>query len=270
MKTLRLKKSLGQNFLRSSDVACELVRAGEVKGGDVVVEVGPGSGMVTRELLATGARVIAVEKDRRMIELLSQTFSSEISAGKLALVEADILDFDPAPYKLKTVNPKLVGSLPYYITGQFLRRFLSADIPNPRLIALIIQKEVAERIVAKDGKESILSLSVKTRGVPQYIQTVKRALFTPSPSVDSAILKISNISNDFFTDCDEKRFFELVKISFNQRRKKIAGILKGALKKKLLALPDTPEATLNKCGVLLDARPETLTKENWKCLAKNY
>ena len=166
------KKSLGQNFLHSKKILREIVRAGNVVPGETVLEAGPGTGNLTEALLTAGARVMAVEKDHRLIPVFQKKFSSEIASGKLQIVHADILDFSPSLYKLQTNRYKLIANIPYYITGGFLRKFLSSE-NQPSMMALMLQKEVAERIVAKNGKESLLSISVKAFGSPRYIKTVK-------------------------------------------------------------------------------------------------
>lgn len=219
------KKSLGQNFLTSEGALADILEAAEVKAGDNVLEIGPGRGALTKRLLEKGAVVTAIEKDRELVPLLSEQFSKAVSSGQLILIEADILEFDVSslatPYKL-------IANIPYYITGQIFRMFLEGVKIPPLSMTLLVQKEVAERVIARDGKESILSVSVKAYGTPHYISTVKRGSFTPSPNVDSAILHISGISKNFFIDnrISEETFFGVVKAAFAHKRKIIAKNLK--------------------------------------------
>lgn len=232
----RLRKSatpkLGQHFLTSHDIARAIVRAGNVQDGDTVIEVGPGRGILTRELIDAGANVIAIEKDHAMTHIIYDMFLNEIKDGRLQVVEADARDFlkrEPESGNLKAPY-KIIANIPYYITGELLRLFLSAE-RQPEVIALLVQKEVAER-VARSIKESILSLSVKAYGEPRYVRTVKAGSFNPPPSVSSAILAITDISRKNFAGGSgdaskrEKTFFELVHAGFGQKRKTLLGNLK--------------------------------------------
>lgn len=216
-----------------------------------VLEVGPGQGILTSALLASGARVIAIEKDDRLITGLRERFKNELADKKLEIRPGDILDFDPAalggPYKI-------VANLPYYLTGEFLKKFLTAKY-QPRSMVLMIQKEVAERIIAKAGKESILSLSVKAYGQPRYIQTVTRGNFYPAPKIDSSLIAIENISkNNFVSDNLEQKFFNLVRRGFASKRKKLKNNL-------ILTGP-----SLIKYG---DRRAEDLKLAEWFDLCRN-
>lgn len=244
------KKSLGQNFLKSKEALREIVKNADLKNGELVLEVGPGKGILTEALLESGVSVIAVEKDDDLIPLLQEKFSKEIKEGKLILVHDDILEFNPSFYKLQTTDFKLVANIPYYITGIFLRKFLGEKL-QPTKMVIMLQKEVAKRIVAQDKKESILSISVKVYGIPKYIMTVQKKYFDPSPSVDSAILLIDNISKDFFKDLDEKEFFAFIKKAFSQRRKKLTNNIESS-KNKI-------NAAFTQAGINKSVRAEDLT-----------
>lgn len=263
--TLRAKRKLGQNFLKNPRVARELVRAANIKRRDVVIEIGPGRGIVTKELVKRAKKVIAIEKDKKLVEVLQKKFSEETNLGKLELVHADILTFNPSSYAQAEGTYKLVGSIPYYITGALLKRFLSIK-EQPKTIAFIIQKEVARRICGPAkaeprNKESILSISVKTYGAPQYVKTIKAREFRPQPKVDSAILIIENISRDFFEkqNINENKFFTLVKAGFAGKRKKLSTNLKGALKKSADSLSEIFESA----GIPSDIRAEDLSLDKW-------
>jgi 16S rRNA (adenine1518-N6/adenine1519-N6)-dimethyltransferase len=186
------KKSLGQHFLKTASYVRAIADAGDVAKGDVVLEIGPGEGVLTKELLARGARVIAVEKDHRLIPILEVTFAQEIKGKRLTLIEDDALRFDISNHALKNKSYKLVANIPYYITGALFKKFLSSE-NQPSTLVFLVQKEVGERI-AKSKKESILSLSVKAYGHVKYVKTVPRGAFSPPPEVDSAILSVSEIS----------------------------------------------------------------------------
>lgn len=249
---IQAKKSLGQNFLNSDGALSGIIEAGKVKRGDTVLEIGPGKGALTKKLLETGAKVFAIEKDDRLIPVLEELFAKEIKSGKFTLIHGDVLEFNPTEYKLKEGNYKLVANIPYYITGELIRNFLS-ELPQPELMVILVQKEVAERIVSKDGKESILSISVKVYGEPKYIQTVKAGSFFPSPKVDSAILLIDNISKKNFTDTSEQKFFEILRAGFAHKRKTLSSNLKAYISKEQLA----------SLGINEKERAEKLSLEQW-------
>lgn len=213
------KKSLGQNFLKSEEALRTMCTAGSVSDQDIILEIGPGKGALTVKLLENAREVIAVEKDRDLVKILEERFAQEIKKGKLKLIEGDILDFEPENHKLTNSHYKIIANIPYNITGAIFKKFLSGNI-KPSTMVMLVQKEVAERIVARDSKESILSLSVKVYGVPKYIMKVGKRFFSPNPKVDSAIVAIENISSKKFPEKDlENRYFEVVKAGFAHKRK---------------------------------------------------
>lgn len=169
------------------------------------------------------------------------------------------MKFNPEIFSLKPYKYKIVANIPYYITSRFLRQFLESKY-QPSLMALMIQKEVAERIVAKNKKESLLSISVKSYGQPKIIAKVPARNFLPVPKVDSAIIIIGNISKDFFNPpaggnkIDEKKFFQLLRLGFSHKRKLLKNNLKIGFE------------ILQKCKIPALARPEELLLENWRCL----
>ena len=197
MTSFIAKKSLGQHFLHAPNVVGAMIHVARIEPGMIVLEIGPGKGVLTRGLLKAGANVIAVEKDERAIEYMKENFAPELADGKLKLVQDDILAINPADLGLEKENYIVAANIPYYITGEILRKFLTAQV-YPARMALLVQKEVAKRIVAADGKESILSISVKAYGEPKYIDTVPKRSFRPIPKVDSAIILIDKISKEFF------------------------------------------------------------------------
>jgi 16S rRNA (adenine1518-N6/adenine1519-N6)-dimethyltransferase len=252
----RKKKSLGQHFLSSTRIASNIAEAAALTKNDTVLEVGPGTGILTRELLARAGRVIAIEKDDRLIAPLSKEFHQDIERGTLLLLHDDILETDLSRLPLAQGGYSVVANIPYYITGTVIRLFLEAPT-FPKRMVLLLQKEVAERIVAKKqkpfgsalGKESLLSLSVKAYGKPAIIRVVKRGSFSPPPTVDSAILLIDKISKNNFSDVSETTFFNLLRGGFAHKRKRLLGNLKGYAPEKclreaflMLSLPDTVRA----------------------------
>ena len=194
---------LGQHFLKHGWAARALAHAAGIRSGETFLEIGPGKGILTKELL-TLAPVVAVEKDGALVEQLKLTFAEDIATGRLRLVEGDVRDFSPTGYGLQATGYVVAANIPYYITGEIIRQFLTADT-QPRAMALLVQKEVAQRIVSM--KESILSLSVKAYGTPRLVEKVSRTHFSPPPSVDSAILAVNNISRTFFDCISEESFF---------------------------------------------------------------
>jgi 16S rRNA (adenine1518-N6/adenine1519-N6)-dimethyltransferase len=222
---MRRTPKLGQHLLTNPTVGVKVADAAGVKKGTLVLEVGPGKGALTAELLRRGANVIALEKDPAMVAVLRDVFAKELKSKQLVLHEVDARDYlSTLNSELSTTQYVVAANIPYYITGELIRTFLTAS-HQPTAVSLLVQKEVAERI-ARSKKESILSLSVKVYGTPKYVDTVKRGNFNPPPKVDSAILAITNISRNNFAHCTEDRFFDIVKAGFGQKRKTLAGNLK--------------------------------------------
>ena len=279
------KKALGQNFLKSEKIAQEIAEAGEVGFDDIVLEVGPGKGILTEKLLEKAKKVIAVEKDEELVYFLSQKFSEEIKNEKLELISGDILQSQISNLKSKKFKYKLIANIPYYITSHLLRTFLESDY-QPSLMVLMVQKEVAERIVGAkrkakrnfsrftlprsgagsdasqnfvlpSSKESLLSISVKAYGRPEIIRYAPAGYFSPAPKIDSAVIKISGISKKFFQDIGEQKFFETVKKGFSQKRKMLINNLK------------VKKDDFTACNIDKKARAENLSLEQWKCLTVN-
>ncbi len=249
---------LGQHFLRSRAVAGRVAEAAAFAPGDTVLEIGPGKGALTRELLARGARVVAVEKDEALCAALHQMFPTEVASGQLRVVEGDVRDNTPETLGLTTYF--LVANIPYYITGEIIRMFLTART-QPQGMSLLVQKEVAERI-AREKKGSILALSVRAYGTPHYVQKVPAGNFSPPPSVDSAILVISDISRAFFQGITEETFFSVVRAGFSAKRKILAGNLSNVFGQEAVGRAYTT------CDIPAKARAEDVPLETWKCLTK--
>lgn len=228
-----------------------MVSSAAVSSKDTVLEIGPGKGALTKELLDTGATVIAIEKDDRLVPFLLDMFKKEHSLGRFVLFHGDALEFSPS--KWIKGDYKLVANIPYYITGILIRTYMEGVHP-PVSMTILVQKEVAERIVAKDGKESLLSLSVKLYGTPVYRGTVSKRYFSPAPKVDSAILYIKDITQDKYTPTGRIQFFELLHLAFAHKRKTILHNLnehypKELLKEKLRALGKSEQARAEELGI---------------------
>lgn len=261
------KKSLGQNFLKSEKILNAVTQAANLSKSDNILEIGPGKGALTSKLIEAAEKVIAIEKDDDLFDYLNDFFSSKIRSGKLDLVHGDILVFDPE--QLRSLGSyKLVANIPYNITGAIIEKFLSCSF-QPSMMVLMVQKEVAERIVAKDkktgndGKESILSIAVKVYGNPSYLCTVKAGNFVPAPSVDSAVIVISDISRkSFINKHHEEVFFQIVKTGFAHKRKTLAGNLKNILE------PELVDHALQQIGRGTTCRAEDLGITDWIYLSK--
>ena len=257
---MRAKKSLGQNFLNSHAVAREIVASAKITPNDTVLEIGPGKGFLTEGLLASGAHIIVVEKDDRMIPLLEEKFTQALSDKRLTIIHGDIVELLEKDKLRIPKTYKIVANIPYYITGFLLRAFLERG-EKPQTMILMVQKEVADRIVARDKKESILSIAVKAYGIPRLVKRVPARYFTPAPNVDSAVIAIEDISNKYFKNkVEETRFFEIMKAGFAHKRKQLAGNLKEIFG------GTTPEILLTH-NIDPRARGEDLSLEDWVALA---
>jgi 16S rRNA (adenine1518-N6/adenine1519-N6)-dimethyltransferase len=259
---VRTKKSLGQNFLMHARIAERIALSAELPKNGVVFEIGPGTGMLTRELLKLSKKVIALEADQELFEKLKEDFKNEIRAGHLELLHGDIRTFyvDALPK-----GYALVANIPYYLTGEIFRMFLSAK-NHPSSMTLLVQKEVARRIVGKSEargqkiKESILSLSVKAFGTPTYLFTVPRGAFVPAPNVDSAALGIKNISRKAFkTQKQEQKFFDLIHSGFAHKRK--------FARNNLVSAGTATQEQLDSLGIDPKARAEDIPISIWLTLA---
>jgi 16S rRNA (adenine1518-N6/adenine1519-N6)-dimethyltransferase len=279
----KAKKSLGQNFLKSIPALNKIIEAGEVSKEDIVLEIGPGKGALTEKLLEKAGCVIAVETDRDLFELLKEKFEKEIKNKKLNLINEDILnlnildtvlifmnglagigtrgseDLNKNSKLYPKINYKIIANIPYNITGAILKKFL-VNVNQPERMVLMVQNEVAKRIVARDGKESILSVSVKAYGDPKIVMKVPARYFSPAPKVDSAIISIKNISRKVFTEnkIDENHFWEIIHAGFAHKRKKLSSNLKKLQKYDNLTSINTLE----------NKRAEELKLEEWISLSK--
>lgn len=258
---IKPQKGLGQNFLVNEGIYRKIIDAVETGRGETIIEIGPGLGTLTEYLSETGANIIAIEKDRYLVKYLQKKFANQ---KNVRIVEYDILKFQPANYKLETGNYKLVGNIPYYITSHLLK-IIFEKWPRPKSIVLMIQKEVAQRIVAKPPQMSLLAVSVRYYAEPKIISYVSKGSFYPAPKVDSAVVKLVPYS---VTDSAsfQKRFFEIVKIGFAGKRKQLANNFSSGLK-----LPrNETDAKLLSLGVDPKRRAETLSIEEWRKITKIF
>lgn len=245
---MKAKKSLGQNFLKSILALNKIIETGEISKNDIILEIGPGKGILTKRLLEKAKKVIAVEKDYELYQVLQEKFEKEIEDRKFILLNKDILDFNAKVYGLEPNTHKIIANIPYNITGAILKKFLTEE-NQPNMMVLMLQYEVAKRIMGRNptkpklrgAKESILSLSVKAYGEPKIIMKVPARYFSPAPKVDSAIISIKNISKNLFKEDKgggissaidkEKNFWEIVHAGFAHKRKMLISNLKSFINK---------------------------------------
>lgn len=251
---MRPNKAFGQNFLVDRSILLRIVEAAEIHPGDQVLELGAGTGVLTRELAKRARRVVAVELERNMLSLLGGTTRNYTN---VELIERNLLYVDPAdifgsePYKL-------VANLPYYITAPTFRHFLESANP-PRLIVVMVQYEVAQRIVAEPGDLSLLGVSIQFYGKPKIIAHVPARAFYPAPKVDSAILRIDMKDEIPLTREQRDSFFRLVQAGFSERRKQLHNSLTHGLHRKDMEV----RATLQAANIDPSRRAETLSIEDW-------
>lgn len=260
MFKLFAKKSLGQNFLINPGVVQKIISAAELKEDDTIVEVGPGTGVLTAALAEQARRVVAIEKDHRLIEDLKKQFTDK----NIEIVEADILEFDPRSYKLEPKSYKVVANLPYYITSHFIRTVFE-EWPRPKLLVLMVQKEVAQRIIATPPHMNLLALSVQYFSHPEIVATVSAGSFRPIPAVDSAVIKLVPHEKLPLSDPCREKLFLIWKTVFAGKRKQLINTLSLALD---LERTKTEEL-LRLSNIAPKARPETLTLADWIRLFDN-
>ncbi|MDX1765729.1 MAG: 16S rRNA (adenine(1518)-N(6)/adenine(1519)-N(6))-dimethyltransferase RsmA [Candidatus Saccharimonadales bacterium] len=216
------KKELGQHWLNDQESLTAIIDMAQLSPHDTVLEIGPGKGALTKELLKKVSQVVAVEVDKTAIDLLVGTLPED--GGNIFLVHQDIRKFDLSRLP---VGYKVVANIPYYITSQLIRLLLEA--PNqPTSITLLVQKEVAERMTAKPGKLSVLGISVQLYADAALGRVVEAHKFDPPPKVDSQIVYLKVFAKPR-VDVDPKKFFRLVKAGFSAKRKKLRGSLSGGL-----------------------------------------
>jgi 16S rRNA (adenine1518-N6/adenine1519-N6)-dimethyltransferase len=251
---MRPLKSFGQHFLVDRGVLERMVAAAELQSSDQVLEVGAGTGVLTRELARRAGRVVAVELERDMLRLLRATTAAY---ANVEIVERNLLAFDPGtafgeqPYKL-------VANLPYYLTAAALRHFLENAHP-PALLVVMVQYEVARRITASPGDLSLLGVSVQLFGKPRLLERVPARAFYPPPQVDSALLRVEVAPVVTLAPQERAAFFRVVQAGFSGRRKQLHNALVQGL-----ALPATTvRACLARAGIAPERRAETLSVAEW-------
>lgn len=248
---MKIKKSLGQHFLRDPKILGKIADFAKIEKTDTVVEIGPGEGDLTKILLDRAKKVIAIEKDEQLAENLRQNFGQEIVDNRLEIIEGDILN-----YNLKSTDYKLVGNIPYYITGAIFEKFLESN-HTPLSMTLVVQREVAERIIAKDGKQSILSTSINVFGDPEFGGVIKAGSFFPAPKVDSAIISVRNIGTNNLRGIKPSHFFTILKTGFAHKRKFLIRNL------EVLIPLETLKKIFDEIRLPANIRAENLSVQDW-------
>jgi 16S rRNA (adenine1518-N6/adenine1519-N6)-dimethyltransferase len=256
-------KKYGQNFLVDRASRDAIIKAAEIGAGDTVLEIGPGSGILTQKLAGVAKKVVAVDIDPYLLE------AARLATGNARNVELRLED-------VRDINlPKLfcsdaqagaylvVSNVPYYLTGYLLELFTTSTC-SPRRMVLTVQKEVAERILAPVGDHTVLSISMAVFGKTTLVRELPKEVFWPQPTIDSAVIRIDRHTQPVIAPADQTKFFRVVKAGFSARRKKLSNALSGGLRisideaKKLLASAEIPE----------NARAQELSLEKWSQLSQ--
>lgn len=273
---IKPSKGKGQNFLADENVLEQIIKAADLSPKDFVLEVGPGFGVLTEQLIKDSQKVLAVELDKSLIFFLKKKFKAQ---KNLEILEDDILRVknEELTKRLGSENYKLVANIPYAITKPIIQKFLTFA-PKPSQITVLIQKEVAEKIVAKPGKMSILALSVQYYGQPQIVNFVSKQSFYPIPKVDSAILNIKVNQNtlpaefsqiltrDEMANFQEKKLWQLIKIGFSSPRKQLQNNFSSGYKLENQEVKNR----LKKAGLTELCRAEDLSLADWIRLYQQF
>lgn len=259
---IHMSKKLGQNFLIDANVVDGIVAAAAIAEGDPVLEIGPGIGTLTQGLAEAGAEVTAVELDRRLLDVLGKTLEGY---NNVRIIQGDILKIDISR-EINKEKYKVVANLPYYITTPIIMKFLEEKLPVELLVTMV-QKEVAERMVAKPGGKDYgaLSVAVQYYTQPEIMFIVPPQAFIPPPAVESAVIRCTVRSKPPVEVASEKMFFRVVKAAFAQRRKTLANGLKAAGLNK-----DDLEQVLTQAGIDGSRRGEQLSLDEFAAIANAW
>lgn len=257
---LNKQKKLGQVFLKNNDIIQKIVQTANIKSEDQILEIGPGKGVLTENLLKTGAKIIAVEKDPCLVKYLEKRFADN---PNLNIIQADIRNFlQNTEYKILNTEYKAIGNIPYYLTSHLIQLLLESE-NQPQIIVLMVQKEVAQRIIAEPPKMSLLSVSVQFYAKAKIICYVDKTAFYPEPKVDSAVIKITPYPIIARSEATRQSFFKVVKSGFKQPRK----LLINNLCKNLNIKKDILQKIFLKLNIPLDTRAQNLSIKEWISLS---
>lgn len=261
---IRPIKRLGQNFLISRTVLHKIIQVADIQKSDVILEIGAGIGTLTKELARKAKHIVAIEKDKRMITVLKETLKN---FSNVKIIQADILKLENGSIVklLNCSNYKVVANLPYYITSPIIKKFLESENP-PSQMVLMIQKEVAQRIIAKPPRMNLLAVSVQFYSKPKIISYVSKKCFWPEPKVDSAILQIAPLINADKRLINADLFFKIAKAGFSHPRKQLIN----NLSKKLELEKEKVKDWLFENNIEPSQRAQTLSLKDWTNLAKTF
>ena len=265
---IRPDKGLGQHFLLDEAVLDLILEVSDVEDDDLIVEVGSGIGVLTRRLAERGARVLAVELDRKLTRILRERLGEQ---PNVQIIEADILELDPVAaiahelgVQREDAPPfKVVGNLPYYITSAILKHLLAPEI-RPTRLTLMVQREVAERITAQPGHLSLLAMSVQVYGTPRIVRRIPAGAFYPRPKVESALLVIDVFGRALVAAEVSEPFFHTLRAAFGQKRKQ----LRNSLSQGLHLPKEQVLAALADASIDPARRPQTLSVDDWLRLTR--
>ncbi len=256
------KKSLGQHFLVDRGAISSIISAADLSEDDLVVEIGPGRGALTRPLIERAGRLVVVEVDAVLAARLREKYAGRpgfsVIVEDAREVDIDGLAPNGAPYKV-------VANLPYYAASPIVRRFLEAD-GKPRLLVVTVQREVAQEMVAKPGQMGLLSVAVQLYGTPRIVATVPPRAFRPPPKVTSAVVRIDVRPKPAVAFDSADEFFRVVKAGFSARRKQ----LHNSIGRGLALEPESARALLADAGIDPTRRAQTLSLDEWAALYEKY
>jgi 16S rRNA (adenine1518-N6/adenine1519-N6)-dimethyltransferase len=261
---IRPSKELGQNFLIDKEVVKKFIESAELKPNDIVLEIGPGFGILTQELAKKAGGVIAVEKDPSMVKVLKELLCCW-NVKNVKIVKDDILKINPKYYIIPNTKYKIVANLPFYLTVPVIRKFLESNY-QPRGMILIVQKEVGQRICAKPPDMSLLAVSVQIYAKPEIVSYISKNSFWPKPKVDSAIIRIAPLINADRKLINADLFFKIVRAGFSQPRKQLLNNLSKTLKFN----KEKTKFWLLKNKIQPIQRAETLKVCDWINLTKSF
>lgn len=258
MITVRAKKSLGQNFLKNPRVLDSVVAATELSKSETVLEIGPGTGLLTEKLSEAAGRIVAVEKDQRLIRELQEKFSG----SNIEIIEGDILKIKPRDLGLEAGKYSIAANIPYYLTSHLIKLILTGW-PKPKRAVLMVQEEVANRIVANPPSMNLLGLSVQIYADAHVVLRVSRGNFSPIPNVDSAIIVIVP-KTDEMSDTEREEILKLASAAFRGKRKMLSNTLSNAtgLEKEEIS------GLLESLGLNPKIRPEEVSLDSWAIISK--
>lgn len=262
---IHANKNLGQNFLVDDETVAGIIEAADINKGDLVIEIGPGLGTITKELLERAGKVICIELDERMIHILNDRFSLY---NNFELINEDVLkvDLQTLMDKEKYKSNKIVANLPYYITTPIIMKLLEEKL-EIETITVMIQKEVAERLVAEPGKgeSGAITYAIHYYTKPRTILQVPNTAFIPAPKVNSSVIQLEVQKQPRVEVANEANLFELIKMAFMQKRKTLVNALTNSNK---YGSKEQIEKTIQEIGLDLKIRPEKLTLEQYAELSK--